>query len=218
MTVDGKIATSTGKSRWITGTESRREVHKMRARSSAVMVGVGTLLADDATLTARLSPPPPVQPMRIVVDSRLRTPVDCSAVRAISEEAQLLIATTEGASYDAGQRLIDVGAEVLRLPSTDNRVDLRHLMRALAERSIISILVEGGAELNASLIRGNLAQRMVVFVAPLLFGGKEARTPVEGGGIDQVESAIRLGKLVSKRYGADVTLEADIVPSGVSGS
>ncbi len=216
MTLDGKIATHTGSSQWITGALARQYAHRLRAQAGAVMVGIGTLLADDAQLTARLpNLALPRQPMRIIVDSNLRTPPDCRAVRMIKEHdvevnvpAPLLIATTARADGEREQVLRQAGAEVVRLPAmNDGRVNLTALMKLLAERQIISVLVEGGGELNASLLEARLAHKMLCFVAPKLIGGRDAPTPLEGMGIAQMADAILLDKLKVRRFGADIAVE-----------
>jgi diaminohydroxyphosphoribosylaminopyrimidine deaminase/5-amino-6-(5-phosphoribosylamino)uracil reductase len=216
MTLDGKIASHTGQSKWITGEVARRKVHRLRAQSGAVMVGVKTLLADDARLDARLAGVSlPRQPLRIVVDSRLSTPSAAAAVRLARQspaETPLLIATTEAAGTERAIALDGEGVEVLRLPATSvGRVDLCALMRALAERKVISVLVEGGGELHAALLAAGLAQRALFFVAPKLLGGREAPTPVEGVGADSPADAIPLAGLQARRYGRDIALEGRIV-------
>lgn len=230
MTLDGKIATRAGHSQWITSAIARQYVHRLRAQAGAVMVGIGTLLADDAQLTARLPDMAlPRQPMRIIVDSLLRTPPDCRAVRAIQAAAEgqepkdkaasvpapLLIATTEQADRKREQILRQAGAEVVRLPAAENgRVDLKALMKVLASRQMSSVLVEGGGELNATLLAENLAHKMLCFVAPKLIGGRDAPTPIEGEGLAQMSDAVSLGKLTLRRFGPDVLLEGRIQSQG----
>ena len=219
MTLDGKIATRTGSSQWITGAKAREYVHGLRARSGAVMVGIGTLLADDAQLSARLpDAPAPRQPLRVVVDSRLRTPPACRAVRLIRDTAQtngiaapLLIATTTEADSGREQALTEAGVEVLRLPpDSGGRVDLAALLTDLAARKIISVLVEGGGELAAGLLQQRLAHRVLFFIAPKLAGGQNAPTPIEGLGIAQMRDAIALDELNTRQFGRDLAIEADI--------
>ncbi|HLK56832.1 MAG TPA: bifunctional diaminohydroxyphosphoribosylaminopyrimidine deaminase/5-amino-6-(5-phosphoribosylamino)uracil reductase RibD [Chthonomonadaceae bacterium] len=218
MTLDGKIATRTGDSRWITGPAARNYVHKLRAQSGAVMVGIGTLLADDARLDARLSPPPPRQPLRIIVDSQLRTPPDAAAIRLTEppHSLTLLIATTESASAVQARALQTPARadclEILRLPATtEGHVDLRALLGVLAERQIISVLVEGGGQLHAALLEANLAQKALFFIAPKLVGGQDAPTPLEGEGIATMQDAIPLEEFTIRRFGPDVALEGRIV-------
>ncbi len=221
MSLDGKIATHTGSSQWITGSEARAYVHLLRAKSGAVMVGIGTLLADDAQLSARLGDTPaPRQPLRVIVDSRLRTPPDCRAVRLVRDTTQtggiaapLLIATTTDADAQREQALIAAGACVVRLPAAgEGRVDLTALMAHLAERKIISVLVEGGGELSAGLLESRLAHRVLFFIAPKLVGGQNAPTPIEGAGVAQMAEAIHLEDLNVMRFGRDLAVYAQIRP------
>ncbi|MCW3055495.1 MAG: riboflavin biosynthesis protein RibD, partial [Chthonomonadales bacterium] len=155
MTLDGKIATRTGDSKWITGPKARRYVHLQRARSGAVMVGIGTLLADDAQLTARLPGVTlPRQPLRIVVDSHLRTPPDCAAVRLATPETPLLIATQESVDSDRARALLREGVEIITFRSDEKgRVALLPLIQELGQCQIISFWIEGGGELLASLLQ-----------------------------------------------------------------
>ncbi len=216
MTLDGKIATRTGDSQWITGPRARRYVHRLRAQSGAVMVGIGTLLADDPQLTARLTGVAlPRQPLRIVVDSHLRTPPACAAVRLASAQTPLLIATLETADPIRERTLQQEGVEILRLPAdTGGRVDLPALMQELARRKIISVLVEGGGELHAALLHARLAHKALFFIAPKLIGGKDAPTPLEGVGLDLMSEAIALRSLSVRHFGPDIMLEGRIVDSG----
>ncbi len=214
MTLDGKIATRTGDSQWITGPKARRYVHLQRARSGAVLVGIGTLLADDAQLTARLTGIAlPRQPMRIVVDSHLRTPPGCAAVRLATPEAPLLLATCASVDSERARALIRTGVEILTLPAeATGRVDLNALMQELARRQIISVWAEGGGEMHAALLAAGLAHRALFFIAPKLLGGKEAPTPLEGAGADRMEKAVPLRSLTVLRFGPDLALEGLIAP------
>jgi len=215
-TLDGKIATRTGDSRWVTGEPARRHAHRIRAQSGAVMVGIGTLLADDPRLTARLRPSSPRQPLRIVVDSALRTPPGASAVaeaRARPEEPPLLIATTDRADSARAAALEGAGVEIARLPSTaEGRVDLVVLMRQLAEREIISVLCEGGGEMNAALLAAGLAHKALVFLAPKIVGGRDAPTAVEGAGAEWMGEATPVAGMRVRRIGGDLLVEGRIYP------
>lgn len=214
MTLDGKIATRTGDSRWITGEKARRHVHLLRARAGAVMVGIGTLLADDALLTARLEPMAPRQPLRIVIDSRLRTPVDSALVRSATSypaEMPVLIVTTDEAPQENQARLERNGIEILRLPAQQNgRVDLAVLMPILAERQIISVLCEGGGELNAGLVQSKLAHQALFFIASKLIGGRQAPTPLEGEGCEKMADAYVLHDMEIHRFEPDIALSGTL--------
>ena len=212
MTLDGKIATATGDSQWITSEASRRYVHLLRAQSGAVLTGIGTALADDPQLTARLPGIElPRQPLRIIVDSHLRTPPTSKAAeiaRANPDFAPLLIAATESASAEREAALTCPGVEVLRLPAdASGRVDLISLREALTKRRIISILTESGGELNAALIAAGLPQKALFFIAPKLLGGRDAPTPLEGAGFARMAQAKPLTSLRSRRFQGDVLLE-----------
>lgn len=212
MTLDGKIATRTGDSRWITGEEARRYVHRLRAQSGAVLVGVGTVLVDNPALTARLQGKRvPRQPLRVIVDSHLRTPPDARAVQLISEsgsDAPLLIATTEGAPAERAALLRERGVEVVEFTATpEGRVDLNALMAYLGEKRIISLFVEGGGTVHAAMLEARLAHRVLFFVAPRIIGGTDAPTPVEGSGGTRVAEAVPVRGLRVRRYGEDIALE-----------
>jgi diaminohydroxyphosphoribosylaminopyrimidine deaminase/5-amino-6-(5-phosphoribosylamino)uracil reductase len=206
-TLDGKIATQSGDSRWVTGEAARRYAHRLRAQAGAVLIGVGTALTDNPRLTARLNPRPPRQPLRIIVDSRLRTPDDSEAVRiarASPGETPLLIATTTQAEVRREDALRSEGVEVVRLPADeDGRVDLAALMRHLAQRQIISVLVDGGGEMNAGFIAAKLAHKALFFLAPKIAGGRSAPTAVAGQGVDAMSRAIHLKQLSVRRLGED---------------
>lgn len=212
MTLDGKIATRTGDSKWITGEKARRYVHLLRAQSGAVLAGVGTVLADDPALTARLPGKVlPRQPLRIIVDSHLRTPLDAQAVRIAAESdgsAPLLIATTECADSRNATLLKQKNVEIVQLKANpEGQVDLDALMEVLAGRQIISVFVEGGGAIHASLLQAKRAQKVLFFIAPKLIGGAAAPTPLEGMGVAQMADAISLRSLSVRRFGTDIALE-----------
>lgn len=215
MTLDGKIATHSGDSQWITGPKARRYSHLQRARSGAVLVGIGTLLADDAQLTARLPGAIlPRQPLRIVADSRLRTPPESAAVRLATPDAPLLIATCAPIDADRARTLLRPGVEILPLPpDAAGRVDLTALLQELARRQIISVWVEGGGELHAALLQAGMAHKAFFFIAPKLIGGKDAPTPLEGRGRERMTEAVALDSLLVHRFGPDLALEGRIILS-----
>ena len=210
-TLDGKIATRSRDSRWVTGASARRHAHRLRAQSGAVLVGIGTVLADDPRLTARLCPMPPRQPLRIILDSRLRTPPESRAVaiaRENPEEMPLLIACTEGADPVRERALKSKGVEIVRFAGTDSsRVDLTALIWFLARREITSLLVDGGGEVNAAFVSAQLARKALFFIAPKICGGKDAPTAVEGPGIELMSEAIPLHHTSIRRLGPDFLIE-----------
>jgi diaminohydroxyphosphoribosylaminopyrimidine deaminase/5-amino-6-(5-phosphoribosylamino)uracil reductase len=206
MTLDGKIATRTGDSRWITGEESRGFVHQLRAQSGAVLCGVGTVLADDPLLTARLPGGVPRQPLRIVLDPSLRTPLTSKLVQTASE-APTIIVTTALAAKEQLDALSSAGVEVLVLPNTcDGKLDLSVLMEELGRREIISILVEGGGKTHAAFLEARLAHRLLWFIAPKLVGGESAPSPLEGEGVARMSEAVTLSDINTRHFGDDILI------------
>ncbi len=207
MTLDGKIATRTGDSKWITGERARSYGHKMRAQYSAVLCGIGTVLADDPLLTARF-PGVPRQPVRIVLDTHLRTPEASKLVQTAREAPTLLVA---GVAHDVGRAKIlhSYGVEILSLETdTYGHIPLRLLLDELAKREIISVLVEGGGVTHAAFLDQRLVQRIFWFVAPKLAGGKDAPTPFEGTGVGRMSEAIKLEEMRFRRFADDLLIEA----------
>jgi diaminohydroxyphosphoribosylaminopyrimidine deaminase/5-amino-6-(5-phosphoribosylamino)uracil reductase len=198
MSLDGKIATATGESRWITGVMARREAHRLRAEYDAVMVGIGTALADDPRLTVRdVDLPPLHQPLRVVVDSRGRLPVEAVM---LEEDGQTLVAVAGVLPV----MLQAAGAEVVRLPSNDGRVDLPSLLGLLGERGITSVLVEGGSQLLGSFFDLGLVDKVVAFVAPVVIGGAGAPAPIGGAGAFNLADALRLHSVRYEVVGNDM--------------
>jgi len=208
MTLDGKIAGWDRSSRWITGEAARREVHRLRSEADAIAVGVATVLADDPELTVRLETGWPREPYRVVVDSHGRTPTSARVFSAGSPE-RTLIAVTESVPPERLRALEARGAQVLRLPSRDGRVDLGALMTELAGREVTALLLEGGGELNAGFLEAGLVDRVLVFVAPILLGGQRAPTPVEGAGRG-LKEAFRLARMTVRAVGDDLLIEGEI--------
>jgi len=194
MSLDGKIATRAGESRWISGPESRAHSHVLRSAHDAILVGVGTVVADDPELTARIDGSAARQPLRVVLDSQLRTPPNAKVVGP-----NTLIATTR--SGDVGE------AETLVLaPTADGRVGLGPLLDELGRRGILSLLVEGGAEVHASFFAEGLVDRVQAYLAPIIIGGREAPGPVGGDGILTLSKAIRLREVDATRIGDDLLI------------
>jgi diaminohydroxyphosphoribosylaminopyrimidine deaminase/5-amino-6-(5-phosphoribosylamino)uracil reductase len=196
MSLDGKIATRTGESRWITGGEARLHAHRLRHQHDAILVGINTVIADDPELTARLDGDDVRQPLRVVVDSQLR--IDQSA-RAIGPNT--LIASTKAGRVGA--------AEVLELPATaQGRVSLPDLLDELGKRNLISLLIEGGGEVHAAFFAEHLVDKVCAYVAPKLIGGREAPGPMGGIGIEHLTNATRLSDLDITRLGEDFLITA----------
>jgi diaminohydroxyphosphoribosylaminopyrimidine deaminase/5-amino-6-(5-phosphoribosylamino)uracil reductase len=214
MTLDGKIATRTGDSRWITGERARAYVHRLRAENDAIMVGIGTVRADDPLLTARLPGRRPRQPLRVIVDARAELPRDCRILRTL-DQAPALVAATERAPDANRAALTQAGAELLLLPEMEGRVDLAALMRELARRKVTSLLLEGGAEVTAAMLDAGLVDRAFLFVAPRIVGGRTAPGPVGGPGIASMADAHLLRDVTVRRFGEDVAISGYIAdPAG----
>ena len=208
LTLDGKIAAWDRTSRWITGEPARHAAHRLRSHSDAVVVGIGTVLADDPLLTVRLPEPWPREPFRVIVDSRARTPLTARVLTAGCPE-RTLIAVTESAPRDRVRMLEAKGATVLRLPTRDGRVDLPALLGALAEREVVALLLEGGAELNAAFLEAGFVDRVALFMAPLLLGGAGAPGLVGGGG-RSLKEAFRVSGVTVEQVGDDLLIEGDV--------
>jgi diaminohydroxyphosphoribosylaminopyrimidine deaminase / 5-amino-6-(5-phosphoribosylamino)uracil reductase len=213
MTLDGKLATATGESRWITSAASRREVHQLRRSADAVLVGVGTVLADDPSLTARTGPRLEKlalqQPLRIVVDSRLRTPFKAE-VLAQQDKAKTIIVTTAAAPAARRSALQKKGIEILTVPALQGRVSLSALLRELGRRGIMSLLVEGGSEVNAAMLKAKLIDHVRLYMAPLLLGGQNAKGVIGGTSPARLAGAITLRHVVTRSVGDDVVVEGDL--------
>jgi diaminohydroxyphosphoribosylaminopyrimidine deaminase/5-amino-6-(5-phosphoribosylamino)uracil reductase len=209
MTLDGKIASSIGDSKWITNEYSRQYVHEIRHRVAGIMVGIGTVMADNPELTTRLQHKEGVDPTRIIVDSTARIPLESKVLNLVSK-AKTIIATSESADKRKIESLIEKGAEVIVTPMKDNKVDLQYLMQQLGQRGIDSVLVEGGAALNFSALQERIIDKVISFIAPKLIGGKEAKTPVGGEGFDYIRNAILLDDIGISRFNEDIMIEGYI--------
>jgi diaminohydroxyphosphoribosylaminopyrimidine deaminase/5-amino-6-(5-phosphoribosylamino)uracil reductase len=209
MTLDGKIAAVDGVSRWITGEAARLEAHRLRFVADAILVGIGTVLADDPQLTVRHPGLPPKEPLRVVVDTRLRIPVDARVLRA-GDPARAAVACVAPAPSDRAAALRARGVQVLELPGDAGRVDLRALLDALRAMDVNAVLVEGGGELGGSLAEAGLVDRVAFFVAPRLVGGAAAPGPLGGRG-RPLKEALPLVDVTTRRIGDDLLVEADVL-------
>ncbi len=206
MTMDGKIATRTGDSRWITGEAARQRVHQDRHRYSAIMAGVGTVLADDPLLTCRMEGGK--NPVRIICDSHLRTPPDSRIVRTAREVPTILAAAVP--PPECRNALEDAGCQVWDLPGPEGRVDLNALMDRLGARGIDSVLLEGGGELNWAALHSDIVQKVQAYIAPKLFGGTAAKSPIAGLGVETPAQAVRLVRTTVTQIGEDFLLESEV--------
>ena len=214
MSADGKIACASGDARWVSGPESRRDTHELRHRLAAIAVGIDTVLADDPLLTCRRQDEPGNQPLRVVLDSRLRIPEDCALVRSCAQgEAPLAVATcasVDDPATNAGakaQRLHARGVEVLHVPQDAvGHVAVRPLLRALGEKGIDSLLVEGGSGIHGAFFDEGAVDEVVVYLAPKVVGGAYAPGPVAGAGAAKMAEATALGRPRAHALGGDLKI------------
>jgi len=204
--LDGKIATRTGDARWITGPEARRHTHRLRDQVDGILVGVNTVIADDPALTTRLEQTNVRHPLRIVLDSAGRTPLTARLLDP-ALPGRTLVATTGAIPAEIRQALMDRGAQVWVLPARKGRVDLESLLGELGQREITSLLVEGGGTVLGSFFDRGLVNKVLAFVAPLIVGGRDAPTPVQGAGATCLADAWRLDRVQIRQVGEDVLIE-----------
>ena len=203
MSLDGKIATRTGDSKWVTGTEARGLVQQMRKEADAVMVGINTVLADDPQLTARDPSGSPLlrQPLRVVLDTNCRTPANA---RMLGEPGQTIIAASSQAPTVKRSQLEDAGAEIVTCATgPDGRVDPSELLAELGRRGVVTVLVEGGSTVLGSLLDARHVDKVFAFIAPVIIGGIQAPSPVEGQGVSAMSQALRLGRARFSQVGDD---------------
>ncbi|MDD0823602.1 bifunctional diaminohydroxyphosphoribosylaminopyrimidine deaminase/5-amino-6-(5-phosphoribosylamino)uracil reductase RibD [Mannheimia sp. AT1] len=203
MTADGKIATHTGESKWITGELARAKVQQTRHQYSAIMVGVETVLADNPMLNSRM--PNAKQPVRIVCDSQLRTPLDSQLVQT-AKQYRTIIATLNNDS-SAHQAYQQFGVEIIVTSALNKRVNLPEFLQKLGEMQIDSLLIEGGASLNFSALQAGCVNRVHCYIAPKLVGGKTAKTPIGGEGIGELSQAVKLKLKSTELIGEDILLD-----------
>ncbi|HMO16418.1 MAG TPA: bifunctional diaminohydroxyphosphoribosylaminopyrimidine deaminase/5-amino-6-(5-phosphoribosylamino)uracil reductase RibD [Pirellulaceae bacterium] len=215
MSMDGKIATSVGRSKWISNFRSREFGHQLRGRVDAVMVGIGTVLADDPQLTARPKTLAEIKRIaaRIVVDSKCQIPLTSQLVKS-ARSAPTLVATTNRANPKKVAELMDLGCIVWMSPSGDDKVCIPSLLAELAARRFTNVLVEGGGTLLGSLFDAGALNEVHVFIAPILIGGKSSPTPLLGLGVDDITTASRLIGLEIEQLEQDVYLRGVLKTAG----
>lgn len=212
MTLDGKIATRTGASKWITGEAARNHVHQLRGRYAGILAGIGTVLADDPMLNCRIDGAH--QPLRIILDSHLRIPMGSRLVRSAKEYPLLIVCNESTRDREEGtnriQKLEEAGAKVWILPEKNGHPDLNVLMQRLGEEKIDSVLIEGGGTVNEAALKAHIVHHVYAYIAPKIFGGEDAKTPVEGSGIrlPQECAKLRLAKITVLLN--DMLLEYDV--------
>lgn len=204
VSLDGKIATRSGDSRWISGIESRRYVHYLRYITDAIMVGANTVIADDPHLTSRCAGKGGAvkkRPVRVIVDGRGRIPMEA---QILSEPGKTLLAIGKSVESEKKELFSRAGAELIELPMKNELLDLKRLLKKLGEREITSVLVEGGGILLGSLFDNHLVDKVVAFVSPVVIGGGDAKTAVAGSGIEKMLDAARLERVSTEKFGDDV--------------
>ena len=208
MTLDGKIATKTGASKWITGEAARAEVQHMRHRYMGIMAGIGTVLADDPMLNVRVEGWK--SPIRILCDSGLRIPLDGQIVKSAGKY-RTIVAYADSENTEAKRkRLHEMGVETICCPDENNQVDLKKLMKYLWVEGIDSFLLEGGGTLNESALRAGIVQEVQAFIAPKLFGGMNSKTPVEGIGVRFPSEAVKLKCTDICQIGEDIRITCQV--------
>lgn len=216
MTMDGKIATKTGASKWITGEKSREDVQRLRHEHRGIMVGIGTVLADNPMLNCRMEGGR--NPIRIVCDSHLQIPEDSNLVKT-AKDIDTIVVTTFAKSIKPSEgdeeqekivekinRLEKAGVDVLTVEEKDGHLSLNDMMNKLGEKSIDSILLEGGGTLNDSMLRAGYVNRVYAYIAPKILGGACAKTPVEGSGVEVMDEATIFKMIDSQRFGDDLRI------------
>ncbi|WP_096201042.1 bifunctional diaminohydroxyphosphoribosylaminopyrimidine deaminase/5-amino-6-(5-phosphoribosylamino)uracil reductase RibD [Bacillus sp. FJAT-45350] len=204
--LDGKTATYTGESKWITGSEAREDVHLYRHQHDGILVGIGTVLADNPSLTTRL-PHGGKNPIRIILDHHLRTPLDANVVT--DGEADTWIVTSSSSNTEKERELVERGVTVLRI--SNEKIEIRELLRLLGSRGISSLFVEGGAEINGSFVAANCINQIITYVAPKFIGGRLAPTSVAGAGFSTMDEVVDLEIKSIERIGKDIKIISEMI-------
>ncbi len=210
VSLDGKIATKSSHSEWISGSEARKYVHYLRYTTDAIMAGANTVIADDPRLTCRYAGKggeARKQPLRVIVDGKGRT---SSIAQVFNESGKALLALGKSVEPEKKEAFAQVGAEILELPSEEGLVDLDKLLKTLGEREITSVLAEGGGILLGSLFDRRLVDKVIAFIAPIIIGGEKAKTAVAGKGVDKVMDAFKLERVKVERFGEDLMVSGYI--------
>lgn len=203
MTLDGKIATYNGHSKWITDEGARQDVHELRDKVDAILVGVGTVLKDNPSLTTRLADRMGKNPIRIILDSNLRTPLHANVCD--TSQARTIIVTAsekQGAEYETA------GVDILRVSMQDGKLHLEEMLEKLYQMGITDLLVEGGGEINASFLRKRLIQKFLIYVAPKILGGRNSITPFTGEDAETIDEAMLVDFGEIMKIGQDIRMTA----------
>ena len=210
MSLDGKIATASGRSQWISSEDSRKMVHRIRDEVDAILVGIGTTLHDNPSLTTRLPDDQGQDATRIILDSRARIPLESKVLNLDSSARTIIVVTPNAPQEKIAQ--IKQRAEVLIVPENNGRVDLQILMEKLGQMEIMSVLLEGGAEVNASALKAEIVDKVMAFIAPKLIGGSGSPGPIGGEGIQYLSEAVSLTDISVTRVGKDILITG--IPRG----
>jgi diaminohydroxyphosphoribosylaminopyrimidine deaminase / 5-amino-6-(5-phosphoribosylamino)uracil reductase len=206
VSLDGKIATKTCDSKWISNEESRKYVNKLRSAADGIMVGINTVILDNPLLVPRIARPKRL-PVRIILDSKLRIPLSCDIVKT-SEKYPTWVFTAEDSRSDKETRLRSMGLEVIRVPKEEGgRVSPRYVCDELFKREIMHVILEGGGEINSGFLKEGLIDKVVLFYAPILIGGKGAYNLIGGKGVDFLKDAYKVDINAVKRFKEDIYLE-----------
>ncbi len=211
MTLDGKIASRTGDSRWVSNEQSRANVHELRNELMGIMVGVDTVIADDPILTTRLvGDKKGRNPIRIVVDSMARIPLD-SKILNTTIEAKTIVVVTSSANKERLKQIDTLGNEVVVVGEKKGRIDLSLLMSILGEKGIDGILLEGGATLNYAALESQIVDEVHAYIAPKIIGGTDAKTPVGGRGIEMMKDAVNLQNIRFENIANDILVIGEVI-------
>ncbi len=208
ISLDGKIATSSGESQWITGVKAREKVHQVRNEMDAIVAGAGTIVKDDPFLTTRLGKKSAVvkHPVRVILDNEFLVPLKSNVFKN-ADTQRVLYATGKNLPASRRKQLMRRGIEILILKENKGKVDLQHLMRTLGDQDISSVLIEGGGEVNASALSAGIVDKVMVFIAPILIGGKGAPGPLGGKGVRHLKDAFKIKNMTVNQIGNDFLLE-----------
>ena len=209
MTMDGKIATKTGASKWITGETARKRVHEERHKNMAIMVGIGTVRLDNPSLTTRLENYNAKNPIRIICDTHLATPLAATVVTTAKEQRTILATCCK--EQEKWKSYEDAGCEILLVKEENGRINLKDLMIQLGKMGIDSILLEGGGTLNEAALRAGIVKKVQTYIAPKIFGGDTAKSPVAGIGVNVPNDAFFLKNTTIEKIGDDFLLESEVV-------
>ena len=206
ISLDGKIATYSGESKWITSEESREDAQNLRNRLSSIMVGVNTVVADDPELTCRINSEKKL--IRIVLDSNLSIPLDSKLVK--NKDKLTIVATTLNSNEEKKKSLRDLGVKVIEVSEKNNRVNLKELVKILGQEGIDSILIEGGGTLNFSALEENIVDKAIFYIAPKILGGENSKSCIAGIGFSKLDDAVNLKNLSYRKIGEDLVVEGYI--------